>query len=136
MLWSVIHFESILVLVQGERRDLASVVYIWIFSFPSYLSKRLFVFQCMFWAPLSMIRRMKLCGFISETSISLVFISFFCASTMLFLNDIFHRNRKINSEVHIEAQKTMNLLRQYWAKRAILEISQFLTSNYTTEPWQ
>jgi hypothetical protein len=34
----------------------------------------------------------------------------------------------------MEAQKTRNKTKQPWTKTAMLEVSQYLTSNYTTGP--
>jgi hypothetical protein len=44
-------------------------------------------------------------------------------------NDILHRNRKINLEIHMETQKTLNN-----QSNSELEASQYPTSYYTTEP--
>jgi hypothetical protein len=48
--------------------------------------------------------------------------------------DVLHRDRKINPKVHLEAEKTSNSQCNPEQKRATLELSQYLTSNYTTEP--
>jgi hypothetical protein len=50
------------------------------------------------------------------------------------LNDILHRNNKINkSKSSYDAQKTQNI-QSNPEQKAMLEVSQYLTSNYTTEP--
>jgi hypothetical protein len=49
-------------------------------------------------------------------------------------NDIHHRDRKINPKVHFEPQKTYQIAKVILNKeRAMLEVSQYLTSNYNTE---
>jgi hypothetical protein len=48
-------------------------------------------------------------------------------------NDMLHRDRKINSKVHLEAQNTLNSQSNLEQNRAKLEVLQYLTSNYTTE---
>jgi hypothetical protein len=42
-------------------------------------------------------------------------------------------NRKINPKIHMEAQKIANV-KSILSKRAMLVVSQYLTSNYTSEP--
>jgi hypothetical protein len=49
-------------------------------------------------------------------------------------NGILHQDRKVNLKVHREAQKTLNNQSNPEQKRAMLEVSQYLTSNYITEP--
>jgi hypothetical protein len=51
-------------------------------------------------------------------------------------NNILHRNRKINGEIHMETQKISNGQSNCEQKSPMLEASQYLTSNYTSEPWQ
>jgi hypothetical protein len=51
-------------------------------------------------------------------------------------NVIFHRNTKINSKIHMEAQNTPNNQSnlEQKKKRAMLEIPQYLTSDFTIKP--
>jgi hypothetical protein len=49
-------------------------------------------------------------------------------------NNILHRDRKINPKVPMEAPKTSNSQSSPEQKRAMLAVSQYLTSNYNTEP--
>jgi hypothetical protein len=49
-------------------------------------------------------------------------------------NDIHHRDWKIYPKVHLGTQKTMNRQGNTEQKRAMLDISQHLSSEYTTEP--
>jgi hypothetical protein len=44
------------------------------------------------------------------------------------------QDRKIYPKVHLETQKTMNSQGNTEQKRATLEVSEYPTSNYTTEP--
>jgi hypothetical protein len=41
---------------------------------------------------------------------------------------------EINPKVHLEAQNTLNSQSNPEQKTAMLEVSQYLTSDYTTEP--
>jgi hypothetical protein len=49
-------------------------------------------------------------------------------------NDIHHRDWKIYPKVHLETQKMVNSQGNDKWKRAALELSQYMTSNYATEP--
>jgi hypothetical protein len=49
---------------------------------------------------------------------------------------ILQKDRKINRKVHMEAQKTLNSQSNPEQKSPMLEVSQYLVSNYTPEPWQ
>jgi hypothetical protein len=49
-------------------------------------------------------------------------------------NNIFHSDRKINPKVHTKTQKTLNSQSRTQQKRAMLEVSQYLSSNYIAEP--
>jgi signal recognition particle subunit SEC65 len=48
--------------------------------------------------------------------------------------DILQKSRKMNPKVHMEAQKTLKNQSNPEQKRTMLEVSQYLPSNYTTEP--
>jgi hypothetical protein len=48
-------------------------------------------------------------------------------------NDFHHRDWKIYPIVHLETQKTTNSPGNTEQKRTMLEVSQYLTSTYTTE---
>jgi hypothetical protein len=49
-------------------------------------------------------------------------------------NDTHHRKRKNNLKIHLETQKTLNSQSKLKQKEAMLEVSQYLTSNNNTEP--
>jgi hypothetical protein len=49
-------------------------------------------------------------------------------------NNIHHRDRKVNPKVHMKTQMTSNNQSNPEQKRAMLEVSQYLTSNYATKP--
>jgi hypothetical protein len=51
---------------------------------------------------------------------------------MTFFTEI--ERKQISSKVHMEAQKTLNSQSNPKQKRAILQVSQYLTSNNTAEP--
>jgi hypothetical protein len=51
---------------------------------------------------------------------------------MTFITD----TEKVNPKVHLEAQKDCKYQGQNRAKRAMLKLSQYLTSNYATDPEQ
>jgi hypothetical protein len=49
-------------------------------------------------------------------------------------NDILHRDRKINPQVHVETQKALNSKSNPEQKRSMLEVLQQLMSSYTIKP--
>jgi hypothetical protein len=49
-------------------------------------------------------------------------------------NDILHRERKTNSNIHMESERTLNCQGNPEQQEKILEMLQYLASNYTREP--
>jgi hypothetical protein len=82
---SLIHFE--LILVQVKDRDLVSVFYMWISNFLSSICWRGYFFFIVFWAPLSKIYWLLMCGFMSGSSILIHWSSclFLCQYHVVFI---------------------------------------------------
>jgi hypothetical protein len=84
MLRSLIHFE--LILVQGQRLGSSfNLLQVEIQVSQHHLLKRLSFLQHTFWAPLSKIKWLSLCGFVSGSSNPLVFMSVLCQYHVVFI---------------------------------------------------